>query len=243
MWTALQQIASRLRAYFGSSRLDRDLNQELESHVAMAAADHIRSGMTEEHARRAARLEFGGVAQLREQHRSARGLPLLDNLRQDLRYTFRTLRRDAAFTTFAILIAGLGIGASSTIFGVVNALLLRPLPFTDSKQLVWVATIGDDGISEWAMQVGHVLDLREQTKTVSDLAGYFGFSKGNDNKLEGEPRRLTGVPVSYNFFPLLGVQPVAGRLFSREECNWNGPRAVLLSYSLWKSRYALDPAS
>src|SRR5258708_25900172 len=137
MWTKLNQIASRLLAYFRSSRLDGELDQELEAHIAMAAADHIRSGMPEEQARRKARLEFGGVAQLREQHRSARGLPFLDTLRQDLRYTFRTLHRDAAFTTFAILIAGLGIGASSTIFSVVNALLLRPLPFSDSQQLVW----------------------------------------------------------------------------------------------------------
>ena len=100
----LHEIASRVRALLTSSRLDRDLQHELESHMAMAIDENKRRGMSDEEALRAARLNLGGVAQLREQHREARGLPFLDTLLQDLRYTFRTLRRDAAFTVFAISI-------------------------------------------------------------------------------------------------------------------------------------------
>ncbi len=174
----------------------------------------------------------------------SKSLPFFETLRQDLRYTLRTLRRDASFTTFAILIVGLGIGASSTIFSVVNALLLRPLPFKDPGQLVWIANDGKDGdLSGETVQVGHFTDLRERNKSFSDMAAYFAFYGVGDSKLtgDGEPERLSGVPVSQNFFPLLGVKPQIGRLFTNDECKWNGPKAVLLSNGLWKRRFASDP--
>ena len=176
-------------------------------------------------------------------HQDSGGWPGLDSLFRDIRYALRTLRRDAGFTAFAVLIVGLGIGASSTIFGVVNALLLRPLPFRDPSRLVWIANHDGRGLSDQTTQVGHLLDLREQNRSFVDLAAYFAFYGVGDNKLtgQGEPERLSGVPVSQNFFPLLGVQPQLGRLFTAEECKWNGPRAVLLSHGLWERRFASDP--
>jgi predicted permease len=167
----------------------------------------------------------------------------LDSLFRDLRYTFRTLRRDAGFTTFVILIAGLGIGASSTVFSVVNMLLLRPLPFADPEQLVWIANRDTSGLSGQTTQVGHMLDLRERTRSLSALAGYFAFYGVGDHVLSGsgEPERLSGVPVSDNFFDVLGVRPQLGRLFNSEEGTWNGPNAVLLSDGLWRRRFASDP--
>jgi predicted permease len=173
-----------------------------------------------------------------------RRLPTVDSILQDLRYTFRTLGRDAGFTTFAVLIVGLGIGASSTVFSIVNALLLRPLPFRDPSRLVWIANHDDTGgLSGQTTQVGNFLDLRAQSQSFSDIAAYFAFYGVGDNKLtgQGEPERLSGVPVSQNFFPLLGVQPQLGRLFTAEECKWNGPKAVLLSHGLWVRRFASDP--
>jgi len=173
-----------------------------------------------------------------------RRLPTVDSILQDLRYTFRTLGRDAGFTTFAVLIVGLGIGASSTVFSIVNALLLRPLPFSDPSRLVWIANHDDTGgLSGQTTQVGNFLDLRAQSQSFSDIAAYFAFYGVGDNKLtgQGEPERLSGVPVSQNFFPLLGVQPQLGRLFTAEECKWNGPKAVLLSHGLWVRRFASDP--
>jgi predicted permease len=169
----------------------------------------------------------------------------LDLLLRDLRYTFRTMRRDAAFTAFVILIAGLGIGASSTVFSVVNTLLLRPLPFAEPEQLVWVANRDTAGLSGQTTQVGHMLDLRERTQTLSAVAGYFAFYGVGDNLLSGgggEPERLSGVPVSDNFFEVLGVQPRLGRLFTAEEARWNGPKAVILTEGLWRRRFASDPA-
>ena len=166
----------------------------------------------------------------------------LDSLLQDLRYTFRTLRRDAGFTTFAILIVVLGIGASSTVFSFVNTLLLRPLPFRDPERLVWVANHDTSGLSGQTTQVNHLLDLRAQNKSFAGLGAYFAFYGVGDNLLsgDGEPERLSGVPVTENFFQLLGVEPQIGRVFNSEECKWRGPKAVLLTHGLWQRRFASD---
>jgi predicted permease len=178
--------------------------------------------------------------------RTTNALAWLDILSRDFKYALRTLRRDPGFAAFAILIVGLGIGASSTIFSVVSTLLIRPLPVRDPASLVWIANSPATlGLSVQTMQVGHFLDLREQNKSFSDMAGYFAFYGTGDNNLTGlggEPERLTGVPVSYNFFPLLGIAPQLGRLFTAEECKWHGPRIVLLSNGLWKRRFASDPS-
>ena len=168
----------------------------------------------------------------------------IDDLLQDLRYTVRTLRRDAGFTTFAVLIAGLGIGASATVFSVVNTLLLRPLPFAEPQQLVWIANRDTSGLSGQTTQVGHMLDLRERTQSLSAIAGYFAFYGVGDNLLsgKGEPERLSGVPVSDNFFDVLGITPILGRVFNAQECVWNGPKAVILGHGLWQRRFNSDPA-
>jgi predicted permease len=171
-------------------------------------------------------------------------LSTLDSLVQDLRYTFRMLRKDSGFTAFAVLIVGLGIGASATVFSVVDAILLRPLPFHEPERLVWIANHDTSGLSGQTTQVGHLLDLRERNQSFSDVAGYFAFYGVGDNLLsgQGEPERLSGVPVSENFFQVLGVQPQLGRLFNAEECKWHGPKAVLLSHGLWARRFASDAA-
>lgn len=170
-------------------------------------------------------------------------MPFAD-LFQDLRYTVRTLRRDAGFATFAILIAGLGIGASATVFSVVHTLVLRPLPFTQPDQLVWIANRDTSGLSGQTTQVGHMVDLRERTQSLSAIAGYFAFYGVGDNLLsgKGEPERLSGVPVTENFFSVLGVQPQLGRTFTADECRWQGPKAVLLGHGLWERRFNSDPA-
>lgn len=166
-----------------------------------------------------------------------------DNLLQDLRFALRAFRRDIGFSTFVVLIVGLGIGASSTVFSVVNTLILRPPPFDEPGQLVWISNHNVDGLSGQTTQVGYLLDLRERTRTLSALSGYFAFYGVGDNLMsgKGEPERLSGVPVSDNFFKTLGVRPQIGRLFTSEECAWNGPKAVLLSHDFWRRRFNSDP--
>ncbi len=165
------------------------------------------------------------------------------HLLQDLRYTLRTLRRDTGFAVFAVLIAGLGIGASATVFSVVNTLLLRPLPFEKPSELVWIANRNIPGLSGQTTQVGYMLDLRERAQTLSAVAGYFAFYGVGDNLLSGrgEPERLSGVPVSENLFEVLGVKPLLGRAFNAAESTWNAPKTVMLDYTLWERRYNRDP--
>src|ERR1051326_8481415 len=155
----------------------------------------------------------------------------MSSLAQDLRYTARTLRKDVGFALFAIVIAGLGIGATTTVFSVVNTLVLRPLPFADPNQLVWIVNHQTTGLSGQTTQVGHMLDLRERTRAFSAVAGYMAFYGVGDTVLtgSGEPERLNAVPVSDNFFPVLGVRPEFGRAFTADEAKINGPRAVIIS--------------
>ena len=168
---------------------------------------------------------------------------MIDDSAQDLRFAFRTLKRDLTFTVFATVIIGLGVGASVTVFSVANAVLLRPLPYRNPDELVWIANGTDAGLSGQTMQVGHLIDLAEQNKSFEGLAAYFAFYGVGDTKLsgDGEPVRLSAVPVSQNFFPLLGVRPVVGRVFTAEECTWNGPKAVMLGHAIWQSRFGSDP--
>jgi predicted permease len=167
-----------------------------------------------------------------------------ENLRRDVAYAFRTLRKDYGFALFAILIVGLGVGASCTIFSVVNTILIRPLPFKDPEGLVWMANHTDDtnDMSGKTVQVNYLLDYRKLNKSFEDMGAYMAFYGPGDAKLigDGQPERLTSVPVTQNFFPLLGVEPQIGRQFSAEECVWNGPRVAMISHGLWKRKFAAD---
>lgn len=243
MTDSFRELLGRLRSFLRKRQREDDFDMELSAHLDLAIQDNIQRGMSPDEARRSALVSLGGMAQARELHRDSRGLPALDGVIQDLRYSFRTLRRDAGLAVFAILIVGLGVGASSTVFNVVNALLLRPLPFDDPGRLVWIENNLGPTRSAKTIQVAHLLDMQNQSRLFSDAAGYFSFAPEGGNMLAGagEPERLTGLGVTERFFPLLGVRPQVGRLFNSEECKQNGPKAVLLSHRLWKRRFAADP--
>ena len=237
----LYRLVARITAWFKRAELDQDLDAELETHLELLVEDGRRRGLSLEEARREARLTLGNVTSLREQHRETRGLPFIDTLLQDLRYTFRLLRRDIGFALFAILIVGLGIGASAIVFSVLNTLLLRPLPFKDADSLVWIAN--QKAIPEQTTQVSYILNAREQSNSFAEIGAYFYYYNIGDLKLTGagEPERLTAVPVTENFFHLLGVEPQVGRVFNADECRIGGPPAVILTDALWKRRFASDP--
>jgi predicted permease len=216
----------------------------MEFHIESMTEELLERGMEEGEARAAARRRFGNMTMKSEESRSTWIARWMSDAAQDLRYAVRGMRRDAGFATFVILIAGLGIGASATIFSVVNALLLRPLPFRDAGQLVWIPN-GVEADQEWSTQVDHFLDLRARNRSFSDLAGWDAFYGVGDSKLtgSGEAERLTSVPVTQNFFSLLGVQPAIGRPFTAEECQgrFRAPPAVVLTYGFWQRRFASDP--
>jgi len=241
-----RELLEKARALFQKNQLEEDLDAELASHVELAIEENLRRGMTREEARRKAMIRIGGLEQAREEQRDARGLPTLESIAQDLRYALRTLRRDRGFATFAILIIGLGIAASATVFSIVDALLAKPLPFRDPSRLVWIAnrTKTEGDLSGATLQVGRMLDFRERNRSFSDIAGYYAFYGTGDSRLSGngEPERLSTVPVSCNFFPLLGIKPMLGKPFTADECKWNGPSVVMLSHGLWVRRFGSDPS-
>jgi len=185
------------------------------------------------------------VARAREQQREARGLAVLDVLRQDLRFTLRTLRRDRAFACVVVLVLALGIGANVAVFSVVNTLLLRPLPFRDPGRLVWLATHGGaGGLSDQTYTVSAFEEFRRHNRSFQDVTSYQTFFNSIQYKLtgRGDPVSIVGVQVAENFFPLLGVEPVLGRLFTPDECRKGGRAAALLSYPFWQRQFGGDPA-
>ena len=172
-----------------------------------------------------------------------RGLPALDTLKQDVRYSFRTLRRDRAFTLMAVLILALGIGANTSVFSVVNTILLRPLPFEAPDRLVWIEEPPRDcGLSCATYSVDAFEDYQRVNHSLQSVTAYFPFYGPSDYKLtgRGEPQPVSGVNVACNFFQTLGVAPMLGRMFTAEECRKNSSPAVLLSYFFWKRRLAGD---
>jgi predicted permease len=233
-------------------QVDADADEELRAFLAERVDDLMARGMSPDDARNEALRRLGASiddaaaslhtsAMAREQRMRVRGM--IVDLRQDLRYALRTLRRDAGFTAFAVVIIALGIGASATVFSVASALLLRPLPFANPRQLVWIPNGTDPGLSTQTAQVDPYLSFVKENRSFSDVAAYFAFYGVGDMKLSvgNDAIRLSAVPVTQNFFPLLGVRPVVGRGFSAEESAWNGPKAAMISNALWTRRFASDP--
>jgi len=245
MIDSFRRAWNRILAVFRGARLDEDLGAEFAAHLDAAIEDNLRLGMTPGEARRQALVRFGGVAQAMEQHREARGLPPLDVLRQDLRFTLRTLRRDRAFACVVILVLALGVGANVAVFSVVNTILLRPLPFRDANRLVWFATNGGKGgLSEQTYTVSAFEEFRRHNRSFQDVTSYQTFFNSVQYKLTGlgDPLPIVGVQVAGNLFPTLGVEPSLGRLFTPEECYQGGRAAALLSYRFWQRQFGGDPA-
>ncbi|HEV3278516.1 MAG TPA: ABC transporter permease [Terriglobia bacterium] len=186
-----------------------------------------------------------GAVTSNEPHRDAGGLPALDVLLQDLRYTFRLMRRDRAFTLIAVLILGLGIGANVAVFSVVNTILLRPLPFRDAKELVWIqGSPKTCGLSCVTYSVDAFESYQRGQRSLESVTAYMPFYGAADYKLSGygDPKPVSGVWIACNFFQTLGIRPALGRLFAPEECRKNASHAVLLSYLYWKQQFDASPS-
>jgi len=169
---------------------------------------------------------------------------ILSDLRQDLLYGARSLKGAPGFFVVAVLTVGLGIGASTAVFSVVDALLLRPLPFHEPQRLVRVAlTAGDGGLSSVTFRTSNLRDWRRRCRSFESLTGYFAFFDFGSNTLtgDGEAERVVGVPVAQNFLDVLGVRLHLGRNFVDEEGVQNGRRALILSHRFWQGRYGGDP--
>jgi predicted permease len=215
---------------FRKEERNRDLNAELSAYVDLLAADKIRSGLAPEQARREALIEAGGIEPLAATVREVRTGVLLESILQDIRFGLRTLRRSPGFTIAAVLALALGIGANAAIFSVVNAVLLRPLPYVDPDRLV-VVLHGTGPVAP-----ANFLDWKSQSHSFTDMAAAeFWTANISDS---GQPEKLMALRVTPNMFPLLGVAPILGRVVSQSTPD--APELVI-SYGLWQRRFGADP--
>ncbi|MBV9180140.1 MAG: ABC transporter permease [Acidobacteria bacterium] len=240
---SLREAVNRVLSFFRSEQLDREVNEEMASHLEMAVEENLRRGLSAEEARRQALVRFGGVQQALEQHRESRTLPWVDVLRQDLRFGLRMLRRDLEFTVVAVLILAIGIGANIAVFSVVNTILLRPLPFRDAQQLVRIVEKdAQGGESGKTYTADATQDFQQQNRSFQSVSGYFAFTGPNNFKLSGngQPTPATGMLVAQGFFETLAVEPALGRMFRPGEFVHHAQPAALLSYPYWKRQFSGD---
>ena len=228
----------RLRALFDGGALDRELDEELRYHLEREAELNVAAGMAPEEARLAALREFGGVTRAKEECREARGVRLLRDVWQDVRYGLRTFRKKPGFTLVAVSTLALGIGANAAIFSAVNGVLLKSLPFPDPERLAALYETNESG-REIAVAFPDYLDWRAGASAFEEM----GARTPAGGVLTGEegPERVTGRLVTASFFRTLGVRPAAGRFFTEEEDRPGGGRLIVLSHGLWLRRYGGDP--
>jgi predicted permease len=233
----LSPIRSLFRNFFTRQESDRELDDEVRSYVDLLAEEKMRTGMRQEEAQRAARIELGGVEQVKEQVREVRAGAWLDSLLQDLRYGARMLRKNPGFTAIAVLTLALGIGANTAIFSVVDAVLLRPLPYNQPDRLVILSESSspNDLATRSAVAPGNYLDWRDQNRVFAQVvaADYPGFSLTGGDRAE----HVLGASISAGALGMLGLGPQLGREISFEDDRPDAGGVVMLSDSLWRSHF------
>jgi predicted permease len=221
-------------------RMLEELDEDIREHIERETQDNIERGMSPEEARYAAVRKFGNVTQVKEETREVWSLIWLEQLLEDLRFGLRMLRKNPGFTAVAVLTLALGIGANTALFSVVNAVLLRPLPFENSSRLVW--SWGNCTLcAQAAVSPSDFIDYRAQNHSFE----YYGAMAGGDSlfNLAGsdKPIQIKGSMVTAGFFDALGIQPRYGRIFDLSDEKTTDPQVVILSHHLWQERFGSDP--
>jgi putative ABC transport system permease protein len=227
------------RKYFRRRHWDAERVQEFEAHIQNEIDENLGRGMSGEEARRQAYLKFGNPARVREEIWKMNSIAPLENLLRDVRYAWRTLLRNPGYALVAVLTLGLGIGANTAIFTVINGVLLRPLPYAESREILHLdqaaARLGPDPLG---FSVQEIRDYREQNHVFSDLAEYHSMTftlLGTKN-----PERVATGVVSANYFDVLGVKPVLGRLITPADESLNAPPVLVLSHAYWMKEFGGD---
>ncbi|MGH7504022.1 MAG: ABC transporter permease, partial [Longimicrobiales bacterium] len=237
---ALRTFLGRLRAALRRGGRAHEIDDEFRFHLDMETEAGLRRGLAPETARNAAYRSFGGVERFREEVRDERRVRLVDELGQDVRYAVRVLVKNPLFSFVAIATLALGIGANTAIFSVVNAVLLRPLPFPEPDRLVMVWET--DRASETSHEPASLPDIRdfqEQSRTLASLGGFVATAPILTTA-DGEAELVDALAVDDEVLAVLGVRPLLGRTFTPEEAAPGGERVVLLSESFWRDRYDAD---
>jgi predicted permease len=236
----LSDIFFRLRSLFRRNTVEAELDDELRFHFEQQVEKCIRSGMTREEARRQARLSVGGIDQVKEECRDERGVQHMENLLQDLRYGWRMLVKKPAFTIVAVLTLALGVGANTAIFSIVNAVLLRSLPYRDPDRLVRIFfTEPGVGLRDVRFSKPELDDLQTRAGVFEDVTPIIEGSE--DLTGAGQPERVEGVNTSFNYFSMLGVIPQIGRLYGPQDFTPGFAPEAVISDGLWRRAYGADP--
>ncbi len=230
----------RLRSIIRPGQVDAEIRRELEFHLEMEARARATAGVPDEAARREARRRLGGVDQVREQIHDVRGMTFLDMVRQDARFGWRTLRRSPGYTSAAVLILALGIGANTAMFSVLHGVLLEPLPFTHGDRLVLLQhTATTSRFPQVGVSIPELNVYRQRASTVRDLVEFHAMSFTLLN--QGEPDRVDTGVVSSNFFDMLGIRALHGRTFLDHEDDLGADAVLVLSHAYWKEKFGGDP--
>ena len=236
LWSDLRY---RLRALVRRRTVERELDEELRFHIAREAEKYIAAGVSPDEALRRARIAFGGVERIKDASRDGRGTRLLETTAQDLRHAVRSLRKSPGYTLAAALTLALGIGACTTIFGAVDAVLLRSLPFHDLDRLIAISAVSEHCPDCDNATPGHYLALQARTHAFTSLAGYGTWSGALEGREQAE--HVDGFTVTPSFFSTLGVSPAIGRTFEVDSASPAFAREVVLSDVLWRTRFGSDP--
>jgi putative ABC transport system permease protein len=234
----LSDLFFRVRSLFRRKAVEAELDDELRFHFEQQLEKYVNSGLTPAEALRRVRIEFGGIAQVKEECREARGVHMMENLFQDIRYGLRMLRKSPGFTVVALLTLALGIGANTAIFSVVYGVLLHPLPYQDPSRLV-VLHETTPKVGTVSVSYPNFLDWRAQSRAFSKMAAVasVAFNLAGIGSGLDQPENISGAAVSSNFLSMLGVRPVLGRNFDASQDQAGTPPVVLLSYPLWQSHF------
>jgi predicted permease len=238
--TRVRQLLARLRGVLGQKQLDERLDEEVAFHLDKLTERFVREGMSQHDARAAARRTFGRVDAVKETYRHQRGIPVIETLIRDARYAVRSLVRSPMFTFTALGSLTLGIGANSAIFSVINTALLRPLPYPEPERLVQVVRQFEDW-DGWTMDRQRFQAVQENSTVFSSLAA-LASPTGLNLVTGNEAEYLTALPVSYEYFEVIGVAPTLGRTFLPEEDVAGGADVVVLSYDVWTRVMNGDPS-
>lgn len=246
-------LLKRLASLFRRQQRDVELDAELRSHIEMHAADLMRTGLSREEALRQARIAFGGIERAKEECREAIGISLLESLLQDLRFGARMLRKNPGFTTVAILTLALGIGANTSIFTLVDSVMLRALPVRDPQQLVlftwhgrWPPSFSQTGADEqFSFSYPQFEEIRQENNVLSSVFAFVpvGFSHENITlNRNGQATSANAMMVTGGYFAGLGAAPLLGRTINDADEKPGARRVAVISYAYWNSQLGRDPA-
>jgi predicted permease len=235
----LRSLRIALTGLFRRSRMERDMADELRFHLDQRTDALIRAGASREEAERRARVEFGAIEAYKDRCRDERGWRFGDELRGDARYAWRMLRKNPGFAFVAIATLAIGIGANAAIFGIINGVLLRPLPYPEPERLTMLSESGPQMDGVFSASYFNYLDWHDAAKSFTGMAAYVGMDANLG--INGEVEHVRGIYSSADLLAVIGTPPALGRMLTSDEDKSNGAPVALISHGLWQRRYAGSP--